>query len=189
VTFTAGQQPGDIGTVKIEQIGRRGIGRASLTFTVRPRNLSASISGDYTATGLGNTMVVHVELTVDLVRDSATGDYEVIDAPAAVAATFSGPGCTADFAGEDPIAITVVADEADRDLFRLSVDANAAATTTHTITCPSVSLPISSFITLWASAIQSVELRIGTAATVPTEVTQGQGSIIGAAQITLLERA
>jgi hypothetical protein len=194
VTYTAGSDPGALGTVTIEQVSRRGIGRASSEFTVKRRELALAIVGDYTATGLGNTLTVHVELpTTDLVIDTATSSYARDDADMSVVGTFSGNGCTAAFEWFDSLDISIARDEADRDLFRISLEIVDPMRADQTIVCPggilgNTPIPMSDFAPLWAQVLEGVEVRVGTPTDAPTDAAQGEGSITGSTTLTITER-
>ena len=51
--FVAGEKRGDQGVIELTQTGKRGIGRESVTFTVKPPALALSCDGSFSISGLG----------------------------------------------------------------------------------------------------------------------------------------
>ncbi|MEP7158621.1 MAG: hypothetical protein ABI797_04285 [Chloroflexota bacterium] len=102
LTFVAGEDPGDEGTLEIKHISKRGIGKKTLNFTVKGGYFIA-LDGQ-----LGIDAQNHSEITVSAQEMIAQDDGSyVLETDASVSGTHGIPGCTESFTHTLPIRITV----------------------------------------------------------------------------------
>jgi hypothetical protein len=73
--FVAGEKRGDQGVIKLTQTGKRGIGRESVTFTVKPPALALSCNGSFSLSGMGNRFDGHLQISEAQLKFQADGTY------------------------------------------------------------------------------------------------------------------
>lgn len=181
-TFTAGDEIGDKGTIELEHISRRGIGTATLEFTVGG-GLTVALDGGWRPLPANEVQVALPE-TILVVQDD--GSYAA-DAEARMSGTVGIPGCTQPFNESLPLRITVRRDEADPTLARVRIDlASGDGLFRVQITCQGASTLFPIPTNLWVGSFlgasgQGVDVRIGE----PTTVT-GTGGSAGATTVVRL---
>ena len=168
VTFTAGDQPDDRGTVTVEQTSKRGIGRTMLDFTVEPRDLELAMTADLIATGGLAVAVAHIEIPPTLLQRTTDGTYTASEVIAHVTGTLTVPSfCTLDI--DDDVVLTVILDPTTtEDTLTMEVTPDLGAAENVSL-CGLASLPaISTFgIDVWAFSLLSKAVVVGGATDVP----------------------
>ena len=110
VTFTAGSERGDKGTINLTQTSIRGIGKKTLEFEVEPLTLDLTMDGHVMAAGLA------MDMTFPRTRLEANDEGVFVGTGLA---TFSGTitsgGCSKSFSGADDVTVRVTVDEEDRE--------------------------------------------------------------------------
>lgn len=160
VTFVAGSEPRDNGTLDIEQISVRGIGRKTLEFEVQPEDLWITITGRLDEPGANlrlDTGEWKLEKTDRGFEQSITGD---------VSGSVDVLGCSKRVSDELALRVIAVVDEADRDLVRLFVaPSSPELDPEQEITCRGVTtralIPTSDFSLPFLGADGSVTVRVG----------------------------
>ncbi len=189
-TFTGGSEPGDTGTITLEQRSVRGIGNKTLAFEVEDRSVVVSVAA--TADWVpGGGVEAHGEMTI--APTTAAIDGSRTDATANYAETFSvgiGIGsCQADYDAAIPAALIVEQDEASRTTFRVVleiVESGAGDTAMCQAAGVSTEVPINAelFLFAWGDSMQDgVAVELGQTAVV--EGTDASGQIAYRVEITV----
>ena len=169
-TFTAGSDMGDKGTIKLEQKSRRGIGKATVEYTVRRRELTVAYDGTYTYGGNSKVQVrlriSEVGFTVDGPDFLAVRDLEITGT-----VHTKNPGrCEGDApirATIEDVEIRAIQDEADATLVRVMLKVPPTAKE-YTIRCGPVDVPspLNDILDVWKLPLRDVLVTIGTTKTV-----------------------
>ncbi|MEK7422492.1 MAG: hypothetical protein AAB131_01500 [Actinomycetota bacterium] len=186
VKYTAGSEPEELGKVKVEQTSRRGIGRKTLEFKVKKRDLQIAISVDYTATGGLAQVVGHIDLPpTALQRAAESGTYIATEAIAHITATLSLPEFCTMTVDEDVVLTITLDPTTTEDTVTMNVQPDVGASENVSV-CGVVSLPsISVFgLDVWAFSLVSKAVIIGEATTVPSSTP----ALLATSIITITER-
>lgn len=117
-TVVAGSMPGDKATVRLEQRSKRGIGKKTVEFEVKPAQLVIAINGETTIPVANGSVISSFRLENGLLELGDDGFYRgQVDLQISGDATFSlGPlvgDCSGSYAGTRPMEVFVDRDEAD----------------------------------------------------------------------------
>jgi hypothetical protein len=160
VTFTAGGEPRDKGTIKFEQTSVRGIAKKTLDFEVQPEDLWIQITGHLDQPGANlrlSTSEYKLEKTEQGFQQVVTGD---------VTGTVDVLGCSKSVARETSLRVLAVLDEGDRDLVRLFISpVSFDMDEEQEITCQGVTtrvpIPLLDFGLAFLGTDGSVTVRLG----------------------------
>ena len=159
LTFKAGNEPRDKGTLDIEQVSVRGIARKTVEFTVQPADLWITIDGRIDIPGANLSLSTgewKLEKTERGFEQTITGE---------VSGSVEALGCSKSVTDELPMRVIAVPDEADPDLIRLYV-APTLVDIDHeeTITCQGVTtkafVPTIDFVTPFLGTEGWVPVRV-----------------------------
>ncbi len=162
-TFTAGSEDGDKGTIKLEQKSKRGIGRKTLEFEVKPQDLLFDLDGTYVLDlGDGEINVHFVVSDLPLTRGD-DGVYRGSGTGTVVGGSVLTGECTA--TADSPVSLSVEGrlNETDSEMIRVVIPVESLSGTV-TETCPGmdpIPVPVGAAVgNIVASAGRS-EIRIG----------------------------
>ena len=176
VSFTAGQEPRDTGTLTIEQISNRGIARKVLEFEVQPEDLEIRITGRLNQPGAnlrldtGEWVLSKTDRGFEQkIQGDVSGSVEVF-------------GCSVGVSDELPLQVIAMVDEGDRDLVRLMVlPASFTLDKEQEITCQGVTtrvpVPTSDFTVPFLGTDGSVMVRVNQATTFRDSVTGAEVTV------------
>lgn len=170
VIYTAGTEPEDLGKVKAEQTSRRGIGRKTLEFKVKKRNLQIAMSVDYSTAGGVTLLVGHIDLPpTTLQRDAESGTYIATEAIVHITGTLTLPELCTMTVNEDAVVTITLDPTTTEDTLTMNVQPDVGASDNVSV-CGLVSLPsISVFgLDVWAFSLLSKAVIIGETTTVPS---------------------
>lgn len=163
VTYTAGDEQGDQGTVTFKQVGRRGIGMIDETFTVAPQELLLDITGTGSTTVPGGSVNGTTTATgVVLAFNEGTGRYENDSFPIQFDLSIGMPGCPGSAAFIRTGKISATPDEADPDALTIAF-AQAQfdlATVSCTIGSRTIDLPVAPYEAGWTMAMANQVVRV-----------------------------
>lgn len=199
VTFVAGEDDGDEGTLEIKHTSKRGIGTKSITFTVGG-GYRISLDGHMSIDSENSSEFIVPEVEL-LPQDDGTF---VAETEAAVSGIVGFPGCTRNFTHQLPIRIVVRPEDSEPPTARLQVQPVGGVTllrfeiTCHgamtlapvpldlwaqsfnTLTAPGVTVPVDEEFTVIGEAASAAGADIHTDVNLTTGDDQGSGSGAGA---------
>ena len=163
VTYTAGEEQGDEGTVTFKQVGRRGIGMIDETFTVAPQELRLDITGTGSTTVPGASVSGTSTATgVVLAFNEGTGRYENDAFPIEFDLSIGLPGCPSSAAFTKIGKISATPDEADPDA--LTIAFAQAQVDLGTVSCTigsrTIDLPVATYEAGWTIALANQVVRL-----------------------------
>jgi hypothetical protein len=120
--FVAGEKRGDQGVIELTQTGKRGIGRESVTFTVKPPALALSCDGSFSLSGLGNRFDGHLQISEAQLKFQEDGTYRGTGNMKVSGPFTSGDDkCHADINYMNPVELLAKVDPKDASIVRVQI--------------------------------------------------------------------
>ena len=178
--FEAGSEPGERGTVDLEQTSQRGIGRRQVVYTVREERLQAGIVATARSDAGSSSYATEIRLEpIDLVPDG-TGGFAGMGMATWTTTFRPGlPGCRPrdyDGAFETEVRARIDPADAERALVRVLLMVHEDTLQTEFLSCNGIMVPYlgGTFIGAWASlAVSDHAVAIGGSASVEIPIPGG----------------
>jgi hypothetical protein len=158
LTFKAGSEPRDKGTIDLKQTSNRGIALKTLEFEVQPKDLWIKATGRLDEPG------ANLRLTIDQTKLEKVDQGYQATVPGQVSGTVDVLGCSKNVSVGMSFRVIATVDEADPDLVRLFVLSADTGNDEQEITCQGVTtktpIPYADFNMPFLGTDGSVEVRV-----------------------------
>lgn len=155
-TYTAGSEPGDKGSIKLEQKSKRGIGKKTIEFEVALQQVRVIYAGTYRFAD----SISELRWEGDVLIGGGRGETTALLTLTSEALLLT--LCPSEVSMEVPVTVTATVDEADPELFRLSMAPPPPPDWDLTSCEAAAQMSASSSLSGWAAGLQGpVEVRMG----------------------------